>query len=222
MERPQGLLWYSIRMIHRMAKILGRLRFGTPPVAVLVTALFVGSALAVILTVGAACLSAQVPSTRLVHVAVTDRLGRAVIGLEQERFEVVENGVRCAITDFSGADSPMMLVIVSEMPLPGGAAFIRPEDELIQTESFSDALRQLSASKKPRKVILTTIASGTEAIPSGIQVLQTTPANLSNPVRELDDLNKYLLWVKSSAPSANLEVVLTEPPGLPPLRLTWK
>ena len=215
-------MWYRIRMMHGMVEMLGELRFRTPRVAALPAAVFVGSALAIVLTVGAPCLSAQVPSTRLVYVTVTDRLGRAVIGLEQERFGVVENGVRCAITDFSGADSPMTLVIVSETPLPGAAPFIRPEDELIQTQSFSDALRQLSASKKPRKVILTTIASGIEAIPSGIQLLPTTPANLSNPVGELDDLHKYLLWVRSSTPSANLEVVLTEPPGLPPLRLTWK
>jgi len=114
----------------------------------------------------------------------------------------------------------MTVVIVSERPLPGADAIVRPEDELVQARSLPDALRQISASNKPREVILTTMSSRTEA-PAGIQVLKTPPGNLSNAVRELAELHEYLLWVKSSTASANVKVVLTETPGLPPLRLTW-
>jgi len=136
---------------------------------------------------------------------------------------VSENGVRSDLTGFSSAGSPTTLVIVSETPLPEVGVAIRADDELIQTRSFPDALRQLSASKSPRKVILTTITPSTEAIPSGIQVLQANPANLSDVVVKLDELhNQYVLWVRPSTPSANLKVVLKQPRDLPPLELNWK
>jgi len=156
---------------------------------------------------------------------VTDRFGRSVTGLEQENFEVVDNGVLCPvadcpITNFSEPDSPLALAVVSGTPVPTVGKFIRAEDELIQTRSLADAVVQLAASKKPRKVILSTTSSDTEAIPEGIQVLQTTPAGLSNTLYELGGLHEYLLWVKSSAPS--LSVVLKAPADLPPLRLTSK
>jgi hypothetical protein len=179
------------------------------------------AALLVVLAGDPSRLAAQVPSTRLVHVTVTDRFGRFVTGLEQKRFEVVEGGVLCPITKFSGADSPMMLVIVSEKSVSEVSALIRPEDELIQARSFPDAIRRLSASKKPRKIILTTVTLSTKAVPDDIQVLETTPANLFSAVDELVRLHEYLLWVMSSTPSANLNVVLKPPPGLPPLSLTW-
>jgi hypothetical protein len=60
-----------------------------------------------------------------------------------------------------------------------------------------------------------------EVAPEDIQVLHTTRANVSNAVDELDRLHQYLLWVKSSTPSTNLNVVLKQHPDLPPLRLTW-
>lgn len=186
---------------------------------------FATLAIIAVIAVAPSVLSAQVASTRLVRVTVTDHFGRSVTGLEQENFEVVDNGVLCPvadcpITNFSEPDSPMALAVVSETPVPKVGKFVKAEDELIQTRSVADAVRQLAVSKKPRKVILSTISSDIQAIPDGIQVFQTTPAGLSNALYELGELHEYLLWVKSSAPS--LSVVLKPPADLPPLRLTSK
>src|SRR5258707_15825765 len=84
--------------------------------------------LPMVLTLGAARVSAQLSFKRQVNVTVTDPLNRFVTGLRQESFEVVENGVRRAITDFS-AGAPMWIAIVSEEALPalGG---LGPEDEM--------------------------------------------------------------------------------------------
>lgn len=204
--------------VNSQTEMRSELRFRTS----LLAAVLIGCALPVVLTLVPSRLSAQVSSKRLLHVTVTDQFGRYIVGLEQENFEVLENGVLCPVTNFSVADSPMMILIVSQTPLRGIGALIRPEDDLIQTRSIPDALRQLSASTKPRKVILTTITSSTDAIPDGIQVLQTAPASVSNAVDKLVGLPQYLLWVKSSIPSASVNIVLKPPPGLPPLRLKWE
>ncbi|HUA87500.1 MAG TPA: hypothetical protein VMB85_26775 [Bryobacteraceae bacterium] len=44
---------------------------------------------------------AQAPTKRLVHVTVTDPLGRAVTGVGRTNFGIVENGLRRPITDFT-------------------------------------------------------------------------------------------------------------------------
>jgi hypothetical protein len=91
-----------------------------------------------------------------------------------------------------------------------------PEDELIQTPSLSNALRQLSASKNSRKALVVTTTTDTQAIPGGIQTLQINRANLLKAVVELR--NQYRLEFESSSPSASVEVVLKPPRGLPPLQ----
>jgi hypothetical protein len=188
----------------------------------LAAALIVGCALLAVLALSPPRLSAQVWSARLIRVTVTDPLGRSVIGLDQERFQVLGASAACSITDFAGADSPMMLAIVSETQSPDLAAFVRPEDELIQTCSLADAVQGLSASKKPRKVIVTTATSGAEMIPGSIQVVQANRPDLAGTFDELGKLHQYMLWVKCSTWSPNLNVVLDRPPRLPPLNLTWK
>lgn len=177
------------------------------------------AAAVIVLTAGASCVSAQVPSKRHVDVTVTDPQGRFVTGLEQRHFEVIENDVRRAIADFSDGGSPIALAVVSEAPL-SAAGVLGPEDELIQTPSLSSALRQLAASKNSRKAILMAATTDVQTIPSGIQILQANPANLAKAVIELR--SQYRLEFESSTPSAGVEVVLNQPRGLPPLKLNWK
>ena len=57
--------------------------------------------LAFILAVCASTVLAQAPTKRLVHVTVTDPLGRYVTHVERANFGVVENEVRRPITDFT-------------------------------------------------------------------------------------------------------------------------
>jgi hypothetical protein len=192
-------------------------------VAAFGAALYMGCALPIVLTLCPSRVSAQGLSVPPIHVTVTDPFGRTVLGLEPENFKITDNNaVLCSITDFASADSPMVLAIVDETPLPKADAFLRPEDELIQTRSFSDALGQVSASSKPRKVIFRTVASGSEVIPNGIEVLQTVPAKLRAAVDQLGRAHQYVLWVEPPTPSSSLKVVLEQLHDLPPLTLVWK
>lgn len=184
-----------------------------------VCAAMAGCGLTLMLTVGATRGSAQASSKRRVDVTVTDPRGRFVTGLEQQSFEVVENGVRRTLTDFSDVASPLSIAIVTDGPLPDVGP-LGPGDELIQTPSLSSALRQLAASKNQRKVIVNLTTANSPSVPSGIQVLQTDRANLIRAVVELH--NQYRLEFETSSPSARFEVVLKPPAGLPHLELTWK
>jgi hypothetical protein len=95
-----------------------------------------------------------------------------------------------------------------------------PEDELFQTLSVSNALRQLAASKNSRRVIVITTTTEHQAIPSGIQTLQVDRAGLLKAVIALR--NEYRIGFDSSTPSASVEIVLKQPLGLPHLELNWK
>jgi hypothetical protein len=163
-------------------------------------------------------LPAQTQSNRLVHVTITDPLGRFVTGIEQERFEIVENGIQRPITGFSDVDSPILLAIVSEKTVTMGD--LNPRDVLIQTPSLNDAIQQLSASKNLRKALVVTAAIDAQAIPSGIQIVQAKPDDLFRVVVELR--NEYLLQFESSNSSSAIEVVLKQPRGLPSLQATLK
>lgn len=192
-------------MIHPLAKML----------AVILTC-----TLSVVLTVGASRLSAQASSKRLVHVTVTEPYHRFVTGLDKDGFEVVENGVRRAITEFSSPASPLSLAIVSDEPMTEVSAFKGSADELIQSRSLPDALRQLSASKNFRKVLVITTSADTQAIPRGIEVFETSPDHLLKTVVEIR--NQYLLQFDSSTPSAAVEIILKQPRGLPVLQANYK
>src|SRR5258708_34982791 len=141
-------------MMHILAATLGELRLRTRPFAIFATAAIVSATIPIVLTIGASRASAQVSSKRHVDVTVTDPLHRFVTGLEQEHFELVENGVRRPITDFSGVDSPISLAIVCEEPLPA-IGTLGPEDRLGPTPSLFSALRRVRASKTSRKARVT-------------------------------------------------------------------
>lgn len=176
------------------------------------------AALVSVLAMVSVC-SAQVSTMRVVPVTVTDPSHRFVTGLEQENFEVVENGVRRNITDFLGVDSPIAIAIVGAEPSPSVVKLTRAEDELIQAGSLSDALRQLAGSKQARKALVLTRISESVPAGEGIVVLQTDETNVSRAVVELR--NQYLLRFVAS-PSANVEVVFKTPRGLPPLTAHWR
>jgi len=159
-------------------------------------------------------LSAQVPSTRLVYVSVTDPLGRFVTGLDKDHFTIVENDVQRQITGFSDVDSSIAIAIVSDVPLQAAP------DLLIQARSVSDALQQLASSKSIRKALISTGAAITQSTPAGIQVVQAKPDDLDKVLREIR--NEYLLTFDSAETGANIAVVMNPPRGLPPLRATSK
>ena len=169
-----------------------------------------------VLTVDA---SAQVSSKRSVDVSVTDPLHRFVTGLEPANFEVVENGARRAITAFSEAGSPISIAVVSVDPLPTIPA-LGPQDEVIQAPTMADALRRLAASKNTRKVIVFLAPTDTQAIPAGIQTVQTDREML--PKWAIEFRNQYRIEFESSAPSASVEVLLKQTVGLGPLKPNWK
>jgi hypothetical protein len=110
------------------------------------------------------------------------------------------------------------LAIISEPPLPM-RDMLKPEDEVIQTSTVSDALRQLITSRNPRKVIIVTTNADIESVPS-IQVVHSGPAEVFKVVIELR--NQYLLRFRSSDPSARVELTLKQPSGLPLLKPIWK
>jgi hypothetical protein len=178
----------------------------------------VTSTLPVVVTLSVAC-PAHAQSNRLVRVTVTDHSGRFVTGIDQEHFEIVENGIRCPITGFSDVDSPISLAIVSETELPDGG-FKNPGDELIQTRSISDAVRQLSTSKNLRKALVVTRAVDRQAIPVDVQVVQAGPDDLIKVVIEIR--NEYLIQFESANPSEGVKVVLKQPRGLPSLQANLK
>ena len=153
-----------------------------------------------------------------IPVTVTDPLKRFVTGLEAENFVILENGVPRPVTYFSSVDSPIALAILSESPLPM-RDMLKPEDELIQTSSLSDALRQLIASKNQRKAIIVATAADVDGVPAGIQVVQADPANAFKVAIELR--NQYLLRFRSSDPAARVEVIVKQPRGLPLLKPVW-
>jgi hypothetical protein len=178
--------------------------------------------LSVLLTVSVLPVAAQLPPNQsaVIPVAVTDPLNRFVTGLELENFTVLENGVPRPITNFFDLDSPISIAIVSELPLPAAAKLSGPDDDLIQTGSLSDGLRQLAASKNLRKTIILLTAWDTRIIPGGIQVIQADPGKLLEAVIEVR--NQYLLQFQPSVPAARLEVIVNKPRGLPVLKPVWK
>ena len=172
-----------------------------------------------VLTVGTSLASAQVSSKRSVDVSVTDPLHRFVTHLEPSNFEIVENGARRTITAFSEAGSPISIAVVSVEPLPAIPA-LGAQDEVIQAPSVADALRRLAASKNSRRAIMFLAPADTQAIPAGIQIVQTNREML--PKWAIEFRNQYRIEFESSAPSASVELMFKPTSGLPELKLHWK
>jgi hypothetical protein len=174
-----------------------------------------------VMAVGALRLAAQPPNqSGLLAVTVTDPANRFVTGLVGENFVILESGTPRPVTYFSIVDSPNSLAIVSESPLPVDDNLKRPQDELIQTSSLSDALRQLVPSKNQRKAVIVTTAAEISGVPAGIQVVQADPSNVFKLAIELR--NQYLLRFQPFDPAARIEVMLKPPRGLPALKTAWK
>lgn len=177
--------------------------------------------LAAVLTVGAPVLGAQqaaLNQSGFTPVTVTDPLNRFVTGLEKENFVVLENSAPRPVTYFSNVDSPIAFAIVSQSPVQV-RDLLKPDDELIQTTSLTDALSQLVASKNQRKVMIVTTSADVHGVPAGIQVIQSEPAIVSKWVVELR--NQYLLRFQVSDPAARVEITLKQPRGLPVLKPVW-
>ncbi len=204
--------------MHILGATLCELRRRTPRVAAFAAVVIASSTLSIVLTIGASRVTAQMSSTRHVYVTVTNSQGRLVTGLHPQNFEVFENGVCRAITDLSAIGSLISLAIVGEQPLLSVGP-LGPRDEVIQTPSLSNAVRQLAASKNPRKVLLTTANTDLQPIPSGIQRLQIDPANLPEALIELR--RQYKVGFESATPSASVEVVLRQPVGIHDFKLDW-
>ena len=77
---------------------------------------FANAFAAVALLVNIPSASAQVTSKRLLHVTVAEPLNRFVVGLESENLQVIENGIRRVVTEFSDTGTPISLAIVSAEP----------------------------------------------------------------------------------------------------------
>jgi len=153
----------------------------------------------------ASTLFAQAPAKRMVAFTVTDPLNRFVLGLDRGNFEIVESGAPVRITSFAVADSPIAIAVVSDRPVEGA---------LIHAPSVAEALAQLAASSSPRKgLIIANGADGT-AIPAGIQVLRVDASAIDKAVVELR--SQYVVQFESA--SANFDVVIKQPRGLPALR----
>ncbi len=106
----------------------------------------------ILMIAGAAMLpSLQLPVSRVVHVSVTDPLNRFVTGLDQQNFEIIENGSRRPIADFLATESPIAVELVSEAPLATLSSLFGTEDELIQTQSLADAVIRLGGRRAREK-----------------------------------------------------------------------
>jgi hypothetical protein len=138
-----------------------------------------------------------------------------VTGLEPNNFEIIENGARRPVTSFLSVDDPIAIAVVSESPLTDLSGSHGP-NQLIQTRSLSDAVRQLVASGKPRKALIITTAASTEIFPSGILIVRTDVNMARKAVVEV--CNQYFVGFMSLDQSASVEVVLKQPGALPILK----
>ncbi len=162
-------------------------------------------------------LSAQPTANRFIHLSVTDSSHRFVTGLEQEHFQIMQNGVRRTITSFSGVDTPMTIAVVTDVPIAGLA--VDAQDQLVQTPSVADAIRQLAASKHSRKALITVnpsaLAEGSQSIPGGILAMSVGQPAAAKAVVEVR--NQYWFGFVTDRPG-DAEVIVKEPIGLPVLK----
>jgi hypothetical protein len=80
---------------------------------------FVSSILSIIVAVGSSTVLAQTATKRLVHVTVTEPLGRFVGGVERRNFGIVENGVGRPITDFTELRNEYLIEFETANPSAG-------------------------------------------------------------------------------------------------------
>ena len=154
---------------------------------------------------------------RWLFVKVTDPNHRFVVGLEQKHFEIVQSGVRRPITSFSAVDEPMTIAVVLDSPLAGLS--LNAGDQLIQTASAADAIRQLMASKDSRKVLIMASTSNHMkgfSIPGGILAVTARSAEVERSVIELR--NQYRIGFATEIGAEDAQLILAQPDRLPVLK----
>ena len=146
-----------------LPQILHETRTGPAVRTVASVALIMVCAVEIILPLSAQGVSSASP----LHVTVRDTNNRFVVGLEQEDFRVLENGVERPITLFSAVDSAISIAIIDAAAMPADVndpPTSHAKDEVIETQSVSQAVRQLVASRNSRKAIVLAGAADTESV----------------------------------------------------------
>jgi len=168
----------------------------------------------------------QTPSTvsarpvfnRLLRWSVTDPADRFVTGLQQENFDVRENGFSKPLVYFEGPDSPSAIAVcsasdmtdLSSLPVPG----------VVQTRNIEDAIRHVSSQPATRKVIINAgcsmLAQGT-IIAGGIFVVNASAAMVPKSIIEV--ANQYVGGYMSDLGTSAEVAISNQPAGLPLLSI---
>jgi GWxTD domain-containing protein len=169
----------------------------------------------------------QTPSTasarpvfnRLMRWTVTDPVNRFVTGLQQEHFDVREDGFSKSLVYFEGPDSPTAIAVCFASDMTDLNNLRAPD--VVQTRNLEDAIRYVTSQSATRKVIINAgcfVSEPGTSIPGGIFALNAAPAMVSKTIIEV--ANQYVGGYMSDLGSTRTEVTIgKQPAGLPPLRV---
>jgi hypothetical protein len=144
-------------------------------------------------------------------------MGRFVTGIDRTNFGIAENGIRRPITDFSELRNEYLI----EFEAANLSANV---DVVLQQPPGLPPLRaNLQAPTK--RLLHVTVADPLGRFVTGVE--RTNFGILENgvrrPITDFTELrNEYVIEFEAATRSANVEVVLQQPPGLPPLRANLK
>jgi GWxTD domain-containing protein len=154
---------------------------------------------------------------RLIRWTVTDPLNRFVTGLQQEHFNVSEDGFTKSLMYFEGPDSPTAIAVCSVSDITDLNNL--PVRNLAQTRTLDDAVRYVTSNAATRKAIVNAgcaTSAAEPAIPGGILIVNTEPTMVSRTIIEL--ANQYVGGYMSATGTSHTDVTISKPPaGLPPL-----
>lgn len=157
----------------------------------------------------------QQPSTRVIHVAVTDPANRFVTGLDRFHFIVRENGVTRPVVSITRPDDSIAVVVVSE-DIPPVSSSARGKGELSFARSVAEALRTLSASRATRKALIITNGDGTAEISGDVFVQRVAREVTQKAI--IEARSRYAVTFASGDAAATPVVELNPPTSLPPLK----
>jgi hypothetical protein len=152
-----------------------------------------------------------------VHVTVTEPLGRFVTGIDRTNFGIVENGIRRPITDFNELRNEYLI----EFEAANLSANV---DVVLQQPPGLPPLRaNLQAPTK--RLVHVTVTDPLGRFVTGVE--RTNFGILENgirrPITDFTELrNEYVIEFEPATQSANVDVALQQPRGLPPLRANVK